>query len=58
MFHIVVGMLPVALAKAGVWIETLELGECEAKLCPASCTASAGDDFYAFLPYKISTSSE
>lgn len=50
MFHIVVVMLPVVLAKAGVWIEALELGECETTLYPASCTGSAGDDFiHAYL---------
>lgn len=53
MFHIVVGMLPVAFAKADVWIEALELGECETKLCPVSCPGSARDDFYTFLPYRI-----
>lgn len=53
MFHIVVAALPVALAKAGVWIEALELGECETKLCPASCTGISGDDFYTILPYRI-----
>lgn len=53
MFHILVATLPVALAKAGVWNEALELGECETKLCPASCTGSSGDDFYTFLPCRI-----
>lgn len=53
MFHILVAALPVALAKAGVWNEALELGECETKLCPASRTGSSGDDFYTFLPYRI-----
>lgn len=53
MFHIFVAALPVALAKAGVWNEALELGECETKLCPASRTGSSGDDFYTFLLYRI-----
>lgn len=53
MFHIAVGMLPAALAKANVWMEALELEECETKLCPASCTGGAGDDFYTFLPRRI-----
>lgn len=53
MFHIVVAMLPVALAKADVWIEALELGECETKPSPVSCTGNDGDDFYTFLPYRI-----
>lgn len=53
MFPIVVAMLPVVLAKAGMWIEALELGECETKLCLASCIGSARYDVYTFLPCRI-----